>query len=416
MIDDGADDIGFGLYVHWPFCQSKCPYCDFNSHVAGAVDHERWAKALRRELDHVADQIGKRPLTSIFFGGGTPSLMAPATIETLIDRAVDRFGQVADIEITMEANPTSAEKDRLADFHAAGVNRLSLGLQALDDNALRFLGRKHSAEDALAAADHAASIFSRFSLDLIYARPGQTVAAWAEELDRALDHAGRHLSVYQLTIEPGTRFHSLHSAGALTLPADDVQADLFELTQARLESANLPAYEISNHAAPGEACRHNLIYWQAGDYAGIGPGAHGRLTIGGQRWATETEAMPRAWLDRVERFGHGELPRETLTRRDQVVEMILMGLRLADGVDVRRIERLSGRPLADTLNGSALKALLENGWLRIGRQRLTATAAGRLRLNGILATLLDLPDRDFDDRPDGSFLAVERSSARQNIP
>ena len=217
-------------------------------------------------------------------------------------------------------------------------------------------------------------------------------------------------------IERGTRFHSLYRTGALTLPEDDVQADLFELTQTRLEAANLPAYEISNHAAPGEACRHNLIYWQAGDYTGIGPGAHGRLTIDGQRWSTETEAMPRAWLERVERQGHGELPRETLTRRDQVVEMILMGLRLANGIDVRRVERLSGRPLAETLNGSALDMLLDDGWLKVEQQRLVATASGRLRLNAILAALLDLPDHSFDDRPDGSFLAVGRSSARQIVP
>ena len=287
------DPAGFGLYIHWPFCRSKCPYCDFNSHVEGQVDHISWQKALLSELDHVADAVGRRPLTSIFFGGGTPSLMAPETAGALIERATLRFEAEPGLEITLEANPTSAERDRLADFRNAGVNRLSLGVQALDDAALRFLGREHSAKEALAAVDHAATLFSRFSFDLIYARPGQTLDAWKSELNRALGHAGGHLSVYQLTIEPGTRFFNLHERGQLNLPEGDLQADMFELTRETLSAAGLPPYEISNHAADGEACRHNLVYWQARDYAGIGPGAHGRLTIDGQRIATSTERMPR---------------------------------------------------------------------------------------------------------------------------
>ena len=400
-------EAGFGLYIHWPFCRTKCPYCDFNSHVAGAVDHERWASALIKELDHVADQLGNRPLNSIFFGGGTPSLMEPATAGALIDRAQDRFAAASDLEITLEANPTSVERDRLASFKTAGVNRLSLGVQSLDDQALRFLGREHSAKEALMAVDEAARLFSRFSFDLIYARPGQTLEAWSDELTRALEYANGHLSVYQLTIEQGTRFFHLHQQGALNLPEDDLQADLFDLTQSQLEAAGLPAYEISNHAAPGEACRHNIIYWQAGDYAGIGPGAHGRLTIDDRRFATETERMPRSWLNKVETVGHGDKPRDEIDSSGQVIEMVLMGLRMANGISVDRIERLSGRPLSKSLNENALGHFIDEGWLRLDGGRLYTTQNGRLRLNSILAELLDLPG----EKNHGRLTHDERSSA-----
>jgi oxygen-independent coproporphyrinogen-3 oxidase len=379
---------GFGLYIHWPFCRSKCPYCDFNSHVEGTVDHERWRKALLSELSHVVRSVGKRPLTSIFFGGGTPSLMAPATAEALIEAAIRDFGAAQDIEITLEANPTSVEAERLRDFRQAGVNRLSLGVQSLDDEALRFLGREHSAGEALKAVDQAARLFPRFSFDLIYARPGQSLAAWSDELTRALDHAGGHLSVYQLTIEPGTRFFNLHQRGGLVLPEDDLQADLFELTRDMLTEAGLPPYEISNHAAEGQACRHNLTYWRAGDYAGIGPGAHGRLTSAGERFATSTERMPRAWLGKVDVDGHGELPRERISVEDQVIEMVLMGLRLDDGVDLPRLERLSGRRLRETLNAEAIDAFTEEGWLTVDATRLYATSEGLQRLNAIVSALL----------------------------
>ncbi|MEZ5931849.1 MAG: radical SAM family heme chaperone HemW [Alphaproteobacteria bacterium] len=380
---------GFGLYIHWPFCRSKCPYCDFNSHVEGAVDHARWREALLAELRHVADSVGRRPLTSIFFGGGTPSLMDPRTAEALITGATALFGAEDDIEITLEANPTSADQVRLADFRRAGVNRLSLGVQALDDQALRFLGREHSADEALAAVDHAATLFPRFSFDLIYARPGQTLAAWSAELARALDHAGGHLSVYQLTIEPGTRFFTLQQRGQLDLPEDDLQADLFELTRETLAAAGLPAYEISNHAREGDACRHNLIYWRAGDYLGIGPGAHGRLTLGEQRFATSTERMPRAWLEQVERLGHGGIVREPIALEEQIVEMVLMGLRLDQGIDIARLERLSGRALRETLNAAAIDSFEEEGWLQRDDRRLRATETGFQRLNGLLSRLLD---------------------------
>jgi putative oxygen-independent coproporphyrinogen III oxidase len=380
---------GFGLYVHWPFCLAKCPYCDFNSHVGGGIDHGRWRQALLCELDHFAGEIGPRPLTSIFFGGGTPSLMAPATAAAVIERAAQRFGLDGAIEITLEANPTSVEAGRLAGFCAAGVNRVSLGVQALDDAALAFLGRGHSADEALAALELAAGLFARVSFDLIYARPGQDVAAWLAELDRALDYAGGHLSLYQLTIEPGTRFAALEAQGALAMPDGDLQAELYEATQERLAAAGLPAYEISNHARPGEECRHNLTYWRAGDWVGIGPGAHGRLTLGGRRVAAETARMPRAWLESVERAGHAERPREHIPTREQVEELLLMGLRLAEGVPVRRIEETSGRPFEEAVHGAAFQDLRAAGLIEIRDGRLLASGAGRQRLNGVLLALLE---------------------------
>lgn len=379
---------GFGLYVHWPFCRTKCPYCDFNSHVAGEIEHERWARALLRELDHFAAETGRRRLDSIFFGGGTPSLMAPATCAAVIERAAERFEFAPDVEITLEANPTSVEAARLAAFRTAGVNRVSLGVQALDDADLALLGREHSAAEALAAVELTARLFSRFSFDLIYARPGQTAAAWAAELERALGWAGGHLSVYQLTIEPGTRFHALHTRGALVMPADEVQAELFELTQERLEAAGLPGYEISNHARPGEECRHNLVYWRSGEWIGIGPGAHGRLGIDGARVATETARMPRAWLEQVERYGHAERPRDAVSRADQLAELLLMGLRLTEGVPIRRLETVSGRPLDQTIDAGALERMVTDGLMRNEAGRIAATRAGRERLDGLIAMLI----------------------------
>lgn len=311
--------------------------------------------------------------------------MAPATVAAVLERAEARFGFERGIEITLESNPTSVEAAKLRDFRAAGVNRVSLGVQALDDDALRFLGREHSTGEAVAAVDLAAGLFERFSFDLIYARPGQSVATWKAELDRALDHAGGHLSVYQLTIEAGTRFGALFDRGALELPPDEVQADLFELTQAVLSDAGLPAYEISNHARPGEESRHNLTYWRSGDWLGIGPGAHGRLGQGTERIGTSTARMPRAWLERVERDGHAEEPRESLGRHDQLAELLIMGLRLAEGVPIARIEEI-GTPLErldSSLRGLEAERLVER---RAGR--LSATLAGRQRLNAVLHQLL----------------------------
>jgi putative oxygen-independent coproporphyrinogen III oxidase len=387
---DGAAqaDPCFGIYVHWPFCRAKCPYCDFNSHVTGEVDHERWARALLSEIDRYAGQIGPRTLRSIFFGGGTPSLMAPATVAAVIERAMACFAQAPDLEITLEANPTSSEAARLRALRAAGVNRVSLGVQALDDAALRFLGREHTAAEALAAVDLAGGLFARFSFDLMYGRPGQTLAGWAAELNGALAHADGHLSLYQLTIEPGTRFELLQRTGGLVMPADDAQADMYEITQECLAGAGLPAYEISNHARPGEACRHNLLYWRCGEWLGIGPGAHGRLDLDGARLATEAWRLPKAWLERVERTGSGERARVALTRAEQAEELLVMGLRLREGVDLSRLQAIAGQSLDQLLELEALDRLIADGLLERRGRQLAATAAGRQRLNALLAAIL----------------------------
>ena len=379
---------GFALYVHWPFCRAKCPYCDFNSHVRDGVDHDRWRAALLRELDRFADATSGRRLDSIFFGGGTPSLMDPRTVAAVIERATSRWRATEDLEITLEANPTSVEAERFHAFRSAGVNRVSLGVQALDDRDLALLGREHDVATALAAVDLAGAIFPRHSFDLIYARPGQSASAWREELRRALSHANGHLSLYQLTIEPGTKFHALVGAGALVPMDEDAQAELFELTQELLAGAGLAAYEISNHARTGQECRHNLVYWRYGDYVGIGPGAHGRLTFGGERVATRTERIPERWLGAVESAGAGEVERERLARREQIVEMLMMGLRLAEGVAEQRLTRLAGRPLEQAVDREGLRRALEAGWLVRSDGRLVATPDGRQRLDHVLRLVI----------------------------
>ncbi|WP_037451446.1 radical SAM family heme chaperone HemW [Skermanella stibiiresistens] len=386
-LDPGLDP-GFGIYVHWPFCLAKCPYCDFNSHVRDSVDHDRWREALLRELDHYADVTADRTVTSIFFGGGTPSLMNPATVAAVIERVAQRWKTAPGLEITLEANPTSVEATRFQGFRAAGVNRVSLGIQALDDQSLKFLGRAHSASEALGAIGLAARQFDRFSFDLIYARPNQSVAAWEAELKRALDHAVGHLSVYQLTIEEGTRFHTLHNRGDFVLPDDELAGDLFEATQALLTGAGLPAYEISNHARPGEESRHNLTYWRYGDYVGIGPGAHGRLTLDGAKHATRAHRAPEIWLDRVDRHGHGGHAAEPVAPAERAVELLMMGLRLAEGVPLARLEAESGQPFAQSLDAAGLDRMIAGGFVELADDRLRATAAGRQRLNALLAQLL----------------------------
>jgi len=375
------------LYVHWPFCLSKCPYCDFNSHVRDRIDQDRWRGALLRDLDATADETPGRTITSIFFGGGTPSLMAPATAAALIDRAGDRWTFDPDVEITLEANPTSVEAGRLTDYRAAGVNRVSLGVQALDDAALRFLGREHSAADALAAVDLARRLFGRFSFDLIYGRPGQTVPGWQGELERALDRAGDHLSLYQLTIEPGTAFYRRTGLGETLTSDDDGAAALYELTQAMLADAGLPAYEISNHARPGSECRHNLTYWRYQDYAGIGPGAHGRLTLDGGKWTTQRLRSPESWLDGVE-AGGGEEPRTALDAGDRLAEMVMMGLRLAEGIPVKQLEEETGKALDTWIDPARRQPLIEGGFLDADPDRLRVTAAGRQRLDAVIGRLL----------------------------
>lgn len=375
---------GFGLYVHWPFCASKCPYCDFNSHVAAAIDQRRWLAAYRTDLARLAAEIGPRVLGSIFFGGGTPSLMAPETVAGVIEAARAGWGFANDIEITLEANPTSVEAGRFRAYAEAGVNRLSMGVQALNDDDLRRLGRLHSAAEARAAFDIARAAFGRVSFDLIYARQGQTRAAWRAELAEALSMAVDHLSMYQLTIEPGTAFGARHAAGGLRdLPADDDAADMYLQTQEICAAAGMPAYEVSNHAAPGSESRHNLIYWRQGDWAASGPGAHGRLTLDGTRWATEALRQPGAWLDAMEREEHGELPREALPDVDRAVEILLMGLRLSEGIDLERYSRMVGVPLpADKIN-----ELSELGLVEMREGRLRTTAEGRPVLNAILREL-----------------------------
>lgn len=379
---------GFGLYVHWPFCRSKCPYCDFNSHVRSGVDHGRWRRALLRELEHYGEATKGRRLTSIFFGGGTPSLMEPATVAAVIEQARAVWQADPDTEITLEANPTSVEAGKFAAFRSAGVNRVSLGVQSLREADLKFLGRQHSAGEARQAIELARHYFDRFTFDLIYARPGQTVAAWREELREALALAGNHLSVYQLTIEPETAFASAVRRGELTVPDEDRAAELYETTQEALAEAGLPAYEISNHARPGEESRHNLTYWRYGDYAGIGPGAHGRLTLEGVKYATRQHRAPEAWLEMVEQKGHATRQRDLVDAEARREEMLMMGLRLAEGIDAARFAAETGGTLLSALDAPRLKAMIDGGFVISDDQGLRATAAGRQRLNAVLAQLL----------------------------
>ena len=368
----------FALYIHWPFCVSKCPYCDFNSHVRETVDQEAWRDALLADLAHEAHETPGRRLTSIFFGGGTPSLMPPSTVAALIEAAERHWSFAPDIEITLEANPSSVEAARFADLAAAGVNRVSLGIQSLDAAALAFLGRAHGVDEALAALAAAQAAFRRVSFDLIYALPGQGAKAWAAELDRALAFGTEHLSLYQLTIEPGTRFETLVAKGELAAPDPDKGAALYELTQGLTTAGGLPAYEISNHARPGAESRHNLTYWRYGAYAGIGPGAHGRR--GGT--ATQRHRKPENWLAAMARNGHGIVSEEPIAPADRGTEALLMGLRLSEGVDLRRLAALAGRDPVDRAAVRRLGALLE-----LEDERLRATPPGMLVLNVILAEI-----------------------------
>ena len=377
-----------GVYVHWPFCKSKCPYCDFNSHVRDGVEQARWRDALLKELEHAAREAPGQRVETIFFGGGTPSLMAPETVAAVIARTRALWDHAGEIEITLEANPTSVEAGRFAALAEAGVNRVSLGVQALDTAALKFLGREHSADEALEALATARRHFARFSFDLIYARPRQTPEAWAEELERALGFAGEHLSLYQLTIERGTRFFTDHARGAFVLPDEESSAAMFEATQARLTASGRPAYEISNHARPGAACRHNLIYWRYQDYVGIGPGAHGRFAEGLTKRATRRASGPEAWLEAVERTGHGTAESSVVTGQDMVEEALMMGLRLADGIDRATFASVTGADPVAALDEARLAPLVKAGFLEIEPDRLRATAAGRQRLNALLERLI----------------------------
>ncbi|HJS84311.1 MAG TPA: radical SAM family heme chaperone HemW [Acetobacteraceae bacterium] len=376
------------LYIHWPFCLAKCPYCDFNSHVRERIDQARFGAALRTELAWEAARLGRRRLGSIFFGGGTPSLMDPAIAAALIADATRLFDGSPDLEITLEANPTSVEAARLAAFRAAGINRVSIGVQSLDPDALRLLGRQHSVEQAKAALGAARRLFPRFSFDLIYARPGQDARGWREELRQALDLAADHLSLYQLTIEPGTRFETLHRRGEIVLPDPDTGAALYETSAEEAARFGLAAYEISNYARPGSESRHNLAYWRYQDYAGIGPGAHGRLTLGGALLATRRHRAPEPWAALVEAQGHGSTPEGVVAPEERAREMLLMGLRLTEGIDPARFAQRTGVALHDAIDAEILSRAVEAGYVEAGPARLRATPAGRLRLDALLAALV----------------------------
>ena len=378
--DQFPDPHPLALYVHWPFCVSKCPYCDFNSHVRDSVDQAAWLQALLADLAHEAAALPGRRLASMFFGGGTPSLMPPATVAAIIEAACRHWPPTDTIEITLEANPSSVEAARFADIAAAGVNRVSLGVQALHDDALAFLERAHGVEEALAALDVAQRHFARVSFDLIYARPGQSLAAWEAELTRALSFGTEHLSLYQLTIEPGTRFATLAAKGQLTLPDADLSADLFETTQVLTRAAGLPLYEVSNHARPGAESRHNLTYWRYRDYAGIGPGAHGRRA----GMATVRRKKPENWIAAVERNGHGIEREDALTPDERVTEALVMGLRMREGVDLARIAMLGARPIDAVVRADAVSLLARQGLLTRDGDRLALTPAGIPVLDAVL--------------------------------
>jgi putative oxygen-independent coproporphyrinogen III oxidase len=375
----------FAVYVHWPFCLSKCPYCDFNSYVRhGGVDEARFVRAIEAELAATAARAPGRTVSTIFFGGGTPSLMQPSSVAAILDAIGKHWSVAPDVEVTLEANPTSVEATRFRSYRSAGVNRVSLGVQALDDASLKELGRLHTAQEALDAVAVARANFERYSFDLIYARPRQTLGGWQAELKCAISEAAEHLSLYQLTIEHGTPFYGLHKAGKLAIPDDDLGRDLYDLTQATCAEAGLPAYEVSNHARPGAECRHNLVYWRGHEYAGVGPGAHGRLNIDGRRYATETEKRPESWLMRVEAKGHGLIVDEKLTSGETADEFLLMGLRLAEGIEPERYTAISGRPLDE----KRISILREEGAVETTSDgRLRVTPSGFPVLDAVVADL-----------------------------
>jgi putative oxygen-independent coproporphyrinogen III oxidase len=376
------------LYIHWPFCLSRCPYCDFNAHVREIIPQRRFRDALRRELAWEAERIGRRSLRSIFFGGGTPSLMEPETVGVLLEDAKALFDWQNDLEITLEANPTSIETTRLAALCDAGVNRISIGIQSLEPEPLAMLGRQHSVPQAIAALEIARQLFPRISFDLIYARPGQSVAAWRSELRRALDLVADHLSLYQLTIEPGTKFEALHRRGNIVLPDEDLAAALFDATAEETARFGLLQYEISNYAKPGGESRHNLQYWRYGDYVGIGPGAQGRLTIGDRIFATRRHRAPEPWADRVEQTGHGMTEQTELSSEESVREMLLMGLRLMEGVPADRFLARTGRALESAIDLDTFHQAAAAGYVTWHDGRLAATEEGRRRLDALLPYLV----------------------------
>ncbi len=377
-----------GVYIHWPFCAAKCPYCDFNSHVREKIDQSVWVDAYVKALTHYAEMIPDRQVVSIFFGGGTPSLMHPETVERIID-AVQRLWRVSnDIEITLEANPTSVEINKFQGFRAAGVNRISLGVQAMNDKDLKFFGREHSVSEALKAIDIARSCFDRYSFDLIYARPEQSLSDWERELSDAVKYANGHMSLYQLTIERNTPFYMRHSRGEFSIPDDVKGAEFYHVTQDILEGMGMPAYEVSNHALEEAECRHNLIYWQMADYIGVGAGAHGRFMIGADKFSSRDHSAPEIWLSRVQESGHGSHPFEKLTAEDRFFEGMMMGLRLRDGVSIERCEALSELKFTDMIQMQNLETVIQEGWAVLGGDNLKLTREGMLRLNSLIPYIL----------------------------
>lgn len=377
-----------GLYVHWPFCLAKCPYCDFNAHVVGEIDHARWRAAYLRALAHYAETVTGRTISSVFFGGGTPSLMQPETVGAVIEQVRALWPCVNDLEVTLEANPTSVEADKFAAFRDAGVNRVSIGVQALNDDDLLFLGRKHSAKEALQAIEIARKTFERFSFDLIYARPGQSVESWREELQQAAMLSGGHLSLYQLTIERQTPFYLDYAQGVFSLPDEDLACEFYNMTQDILEDAGLPGYEVSNHAAAGHESRHNLTYWHYGDYIGIGPGAHGRLTLEGRKFATRDHHAPEKWLALVEEKGCGAHPFTALSGEERFLESLMMGLRLREGVSLRHLSGQGGQAWQRFIDMKRLQTARDEGWIVETDERLRLTPEGTLRLNALVPYLL----------------------------
>jgi len=372
----------FGLYIHWPYCVSKCPYCDFNSHVAQTIDHAQWAQAFEAELHRVFQESKGQQVSSIFFGGGTPSLMAPQTVNRILETTASLWGVRDDVEITLEANPTTVESDTFANFKHAGINRLSIGIQSLRPDVLKFLGRAHSVEEGYRALELAAKTFDRYSFDLIYARPNQSLADWQDELTQALSLSAGHLSLYQLTIEPGTAFYKDNVPAA----EENLGADLFDLTQTMMEQAGMPAYEISNHAKPGEESRHNLVYWQGDDYIGIGPGAHSRLN----NFAIHQIYKPDLWLNGVLENGTGEQKRKKLAPDERAVELLMMGLRLKNGINCKKFQQVSGKSLQSCLDPDGLDLLLTHDLIEWDQQHLRPTYEGRKCLDGVLEKLIRL--------------------------
>lgn len=377
-----------GLYIHWPFCLFKCPYCDFNSHVRDGINDADWQNAFLKSLDRYAAEVPDRTVRSIFFGGGTPSLMKPHAIEAIIERVQKNWHISNNIEITLEANPTSVEADKFKAFRAAGINRVSLGIQAMNDSDLKFLGRQHSAADALNAIEIARNNFDRYSFDLIYARPDQTLKAWEAELNDALKHTAGHMSLYQLTIERKTPFYAAHARGDFSIPQDDLAADFYDLTQEIMSTAGLPAYEVSNHAAPDQESRHNLTYWHYGDYIGVGAGAHGRLTIDGQKFATREHSTPEAWLSQALGNGNAAKPYERLSNEDQFLEALMMGLRLTTGLSKRNLEDATGCNFDAHIDRAKLDTLIAQNWITETPDHIKLEREGMLRLNAIIPYIL----------------------------